>query len=107
MQQFDLIFENSLNRRLFFHMLMSTSRSAASSLRPEVLPAGETGELHPAADPPESLLRLPGKVRLQSRRPPSHPGRRSCDEAARRVDLGPATVSSWGRWLLSLGRAFH
>ena len=63
-------------------------------LRPPLLPAGEAGELHPAADPPESLLRLPGEVRLPGRRPVSHPGRRSRDGAARCVHLGPAAVSS-------------
>ena len=68
-----------------------TSR-LSSPLRPQVLSAGQTGELHPAADPPEPLLRLPGEVPLQSRRAASPHGWRSRDEAARFVHLGPAAV---------------
>ena len=64
-----------------------------SLLRSQVLPAGQTGELHPAADPSEPLLWLPGEVRLQSRRPASHRGRRSHHEAAGDFNLGPTAVS--------------
>uniref|UniRef100_UPI0037E75953 zinc finger protein 277 isoform X2 n=1 Tax=Semicossyphus pulcher TaxID=241346 RepID=UPI0037E75953 len=52
----------------------------------------QTGELHPPSDPPEPLLRLPGEVPVQRRRPASHRGRRSRDAAAGHVDLEPAAV---------------
>lgn len=51
---------------LFFNIEFTYSPSRPALPRPvlrsQVLPAGETGELHPAADPPEPLLRLPGEV---------------------------------------------
>ncbi len=98
MQQFDLRM-CTLNCRLlsvclFFVWIWVHMLFPLCSLRSQVLPAGETGELHPAADPPEPLLRLPGKVWLQRWRPPPHRGWRSCDEAARHVDLEPTAVSS-------------
>lgn len=117
MQQFDLILDRKMQIKiellsfdcLVFFLIFCVNASirslitplwCPSLLRSQVLPAGQTGELHPAAGPPEPLLRLPGEIWLQSHRPASHHGWRSCDEAARHVNLGPTAVSPTDKWFL-------